>query len=277
MKKLVKVNFYGRKKIVFALIFCFMPLWMTMVEGKALAREAQYRIYVGGIPAMNAHIDWDNAQEKYKLAIAAETYGPLSGLFTWKGTLGSEGRINKGVFFPRHFISETVMDGQQRSVSLLYDEAGGFKEKITTPKAEQEGEIVPEALTNGTVDVLTALANAFARVEETGYCTGQWAVFDGRRRFWLKARHEGKTLLKPSTYNVFSGEASLCDITIIPQEGVWKKRQKQWLKEAQGADNSKPLARFYLGKHHGKLVLARFETPSPLGMVMVNLIDDEKK
>jgi hypothetical protein len=248
--------------------------YAALVAGPASAAplKLDYKIYAGGLEALSAVIEYGLNPSSYVLDIEARTSGNIGALFPWTTHLHSNGRIVANAVRPEKHVVESQWKDQKRSTTLAYDGAGGFlTKKVEPPPAEDNVEEVAPELTQNTVDLLSAVAGALKRIDDTGSCTGAQSVYDGRRRFEVKFADGGTATLEPSAYTSFSGATRKCEIRVEPGPGFWRKNQKRWFTQKDGSLPPITVWAAPLGSDK-RQVPVKIESVSPFGALVVQLV-----
>jgi len=211
--------------------------WLACIVNPAAASETLrqqlvYEVYAGGIHAVQAKLDIDlSKKNKYALILDAKTRGFLGSLIPWEGTFESHGWVLKdGQYQPQKHQSTATWRGEQDIKEYLYNKNGSFKSlRITDEHSDAELRKVEDEVTNGTVDALTATLQMLKTYNQTGQCTGESEVFDGKRRFKQIFKHENAVTLTESKYNIYGGEAAQCTVEVVPVNGEWHKKPRGWM------------------------------------------------
>jgi Protein of unknown function (DUF3108) len=234
--------------------------------------KLDYKIYAGGLEAISATISYDMQPQRYQLDIDAKTAGSIGQIFPWVTHLRSNGRVAGGQIQPEQHVVESTWKEQKRSTTLRYDGAGGFLAKqVVPPPSEDNVDEVAPALTAHTVDLLSAVAGALRRIEDTGTCTGTQSVYDGRRRFEVKFADGGSAVLEPSSYTAYAGPTRKCEIRVEPGPGFWRKNQKRWFTQKDGSLPPITVWAAPIGSERHQ-VPVKIESVSPFGAVVVQLV-----
>lgn len=190
-----------------------------------------YEVYAGGIHALTATLNIKNDQNRYDIVLDAKTYGFLAKLVPWEGRFESHGWIEKdGWFKPELHKSTATWKDESEIKEYKYTRKDGFVSlfEINNGK-EPERKTIEKELTEGTTDALTATLNVLNGIAVGKECNGAEDVFDGKRRFTEIFKDHGVTMLLPSKYNIFEGDATECTVEITPVAGEWHKKPRGWL------------------------------------------------
>jgi hypothetical protein len=238
---------------------------------------AEYAVYLGGLPALEATFTVAGpAGDAYGVEAAARTRGLLASLAPWENRTRSEGRVAAdGRLVPRAHEVVSTWRGEPRSVALGYDAAGAVVSSRAVPAAEADArEPVPDHLKPGTADVLTGVLGLLDAMDDGAGCDRTVPVYDGRRRYDIAVRSAGVRLLAPNRYSLFSGEATVCELRFRTLAGrpVGRERSRFWRSE-DGEGNQGWPATAYVAPAGpgGRMVPVRLELETPLGFAVAHL------
>ena len=233
-----------------------------------------YRIYIGGLEALNATATIGSDARRYDIEIKAVTAGAIGKMLPWTVHIGSKGNVTGDVLQPIEHAQVNNFQGKDRSVTLNYDGQGGFIDRKVMPDAqEDQRDEVPPDLTRNTLDIVSGVLAGLRAVDRTGSCASRAPVFDGRRRFDLVFSDDGHETLDASGVAIFSGDALKCAVKVEPVAGFWRKNQKKFFsRKVNGEDQVVPIEVFIarVGKA-GVEVPVRIESTSPFGPLVMNL------
>lgn len=189
-----------------------------------------YKVYAGGINAIDVDLNVDLEQKSYKADLTAYTRGFLGKLVPWQGLFASKGVKTAGGLGVRVHESVSTWKGKDDRAVYTYDGAGKFKTlTLIDDGVDKSPAKIDQDLTKGTTDILTATLNAMTSAQKSGICDGASDIFDSRRRFTLKFTSAESENLKKSRYNMFQGRAQKCTVEVIPKGGAWHKKPRGWL------------------------------------------------
>ena len=204
-------------------------LWAKPTE---TSRNFVYQVYAGGIHALEASLALNLSSTKnYDVTLDAYTRGFLGTLVPWRGSFESSGwHIQKGEFRPKlhRSVGEWRKETEIKEYKYNKDQsfAGLFITEHDKPVRQEK---VVSALTDNTVDILSAALSVFERAAIDNTCEGRADVFDGKRWFEVIFEHQGTEILKASKHNPYNGEAMKCTVEIKPIDGAWHKKPRGWL------------------------------------------------
>lgn len=204
------------------LIACSTP---ALASGAPM--RASYEVYFGGLHVLSAESEFAPERSRYAVTAKAETRGILAVFFGWRGETRSAGRYDDDRAVPGRHTNFGWRGDEERSVILTYGSEGQVTETRIDPAPDpEEVTALPENAEDGTIDPLTVIAQLSRTMSETGTCDGEFAVYDGRRRYDLRVTDRGTETLPPTSYSIFSGEARSCRVEYAMLGGQRKDPSK---------------------------------------------------
>lgn len=246
-----------------------------------LASHAQtmtYEVYAGGINAVQAELDVIyQTQERYRVALAAQTKGFLGKLVPWSGTFETNGwRKPDGTEQPELHKSTAIFDSEEDIKEYNYGKDGSFKSlRVIEAGKDETPESLDDELVQGTTDALTATLNVMQSVAESGKCEGEDEVFDGKRRFKMVFRHVADDMLTPTEYNVYEGQAARCEVEVVPMTGEWHEKPRGWASIQEQGREKGSLPTFWLAKidEQGPAVPVKLRVKTDYGTLFMHLVE----
>lgn len=189
--------------------------------------RATYEVYFGGLHVLSAESEFTPERGSYAVTAKAQTRGILDAFFGWRGETRSAGRFDDNRAVPGRHTNFGWRGGEQRSVILTYGPDGEVTETRIDPVPDpEEVTALPEDAETGTIDPLTVIAQVSRTMSQSGTCNGEFAVFDGRRRYDLRVTDRGAETLPTTSYSIFSGEARRCQVEYAMLGGERKDPSK---------------------------------------------------
>ncbi|WP_420562230.1 DUF3108 domain-containing protein [Thalassobaculum sp.] len=189
--------------------------------------RATYEVYFGGLHILSAESEFAPDSSSYAVTAKAQTRGILEVFFDWRGETRSAGRFDADRAVPGRHTNFGWRGDEQRSVILTYGPDGEVIETSIDPAPDpEEVTALPEDAEIGTIDPLTVIAQLSRTMSQTGTCDGEFAVYDGRRRYDLRVTDRGTETLPPTSYSIFSGEAKSCQVEYAMLGGQRKDPNK---------------------------------------------------
>lgn len=197
------------------------------------AHHMVYEVYAGGIHAVQAKVDinFGDEAQRYDAFMGAKTRGFLGKLIPWTGTFESHGWVEENHNYkPQQHKSVGIWKQEKEVKDYQYNRDGTFASlTITDHDKSPYKKDVDAAVTDGTIDILTATMKVMNTVADGEECTGSSEVFDGKRRFEMAFVHEGFETLEATKYNIYSGKAARCTVEVKPISGGWHSKPRGWL------------------------------------------------
>lgn len=219
------------------------------------AQKYTYKVYAGGIDAVRAYLSIEQtSKEHYDMTLDARTRGFLAKLAPWTGAFITKTRTVNGAFKPLLHKSVSTWRGETEVKEYRYGKNGQFEELVIT-EGEQapKKETVAAELTKDTTDVLSATLDMLAAFPKNAEnCTGQSEIFDGKRRFKMFFREQGKTMLQASRYNIYEGPATECTVEIEPAGGEWHEKPRGWLSIQEQGREKGTMPTIWIAKPDGQ-------------------------
>lgn len=202
------------------------------MAGPTLAEETDpvvmtYEVYFGGLHVLSATAELDRTDTRYRLAAKGQTQGILDFFFSWHGTTESQGAFADAGPVPARHRNHGYRGEKERKVALDYDSDGTVTAVSVEPPPDlEEVNALPEDAEIGTIDPLSVIAGLSEALTQGAACTGEFAVFDGRRRYDLMVTDQGPRHFDANSYSVFQGEARACGIDYQVLGGDRKEKSK---------------------------------------------------
>lgn len=193
--------------------------------------RATYEVYFGGLHILSAQSEFRSigprGTDGYSVTGRSKTQGVLAFLFDWRGETVSSGRFVAGRALPRRHENRGWRGDETRIVELVYgDEGQVVSTSVTPPPDPDEVTTLPDDAADGTIDPLSVVAQLSNAIASGGTCDGEFAVFDGRRRYDLRVSNDGEVALPATDYSIFKGAATACRIDYAMIGGQRKERSK---------------------------------------------------
>jgi len=186
----------------------FAGLGMLPLSAAADPVLARYEVYAAGFTAMRVEALFELEGPRYLVRTRIRMSGMIGALASGDQVTEAAGRWNGVDPQPERYRVSGAWRGSPRVVEIDWAANGEPRVGALVPGNAGEREEVPEALRQGTMDSLSALAKLTRVVAETGRCDTEAAVYDGRRRADYSVRSASIDLLPRE--GGFAGEALRC-------------------------------------------------------------------
>ena len=241
-----------------------------------------YEVYAGGIHAVQAELNVGySGNDRYDINLAAKTRGFLAKLAPWQGTFESNGWVNDdGSLQPELHKSTATWRDESEVKEYNYSRSGTFESLVITEhdKAPERPEL-EAALTQGTIDALTATLLVMEKTGEGGKCEGTSEVFDGKRRFEMVFVPQEQELLQPTRYNVYEGNTQICTVEVKPVAGQWYDKPRGWLSIQEQGRERGTMPTIWMGKiaEDGPAVPVKILVKTAYGALFAHLAEYESE
>ncbi|WP_455183425.1 DUF3108 domain-containing protein [Azospirillum palustre] len=245
---------------------------LTMSAASAEPVKATYRVFVGGVTALDVTATLDVAGDRYRIAVSAVTGGTIGRLFSWRTDSESDGHVHGDDLRPDSHRQTSLLRGEPRNVTLTYGPQGDVSTSVTPPADKDDREPVPPDLQRGTLDPLTAVLDLLFAVGASEGCDRSLPVFDGRRRYDMVFSEVGRRIVDPSRYSIFSGVAQQCRVSYKPVAGYARSSSSGRFWQRNNPADRPPVNLWLAPVAAGSPPLpVRLETDSDFGSVVVHL------
>jgi hypothetical protein len=181
--------------------------------------DAHYELYAAGLHVADVQTGFVLGPNTYQMHLAYHTTG-LASLFAH----GNSDSVANGIWYgnsvaPQRFLAEGSQKGNPRLTDIEF--AGGMPVvRRLVPADANERQPVPEALKDGSVDMLSAMSDLMHIAARTGGCDRELRTYDGHRVLRLDSHTMGQEMLTPNHGSQFNGSALRCDFSSVPIAGA---------------------------------------------------------
>jgi uncharacterized protein DUF3108 len=160
--------------------------------------ELRYRFSWAGVPIAELALRHIIDSTVYQTELAVASTGLADQLVHFRGVSRATGRYEaQNGFTASRFRSASNSYEKSRTILVRFDpHTGDVVELELTKRGEPDRSKVPAALQKGVIDPLTALVQLRHRLAMGQFDDYTAAVFDGRRRFDLKAKVVGHNMVE---------------------------------------------------------------------------------
>lgn len=235
----------------------------------------KYDVYAGGFEALNASLVMDLDRHAYDMKLKASTQGFIGSLFPWQASYDTSGHAANGKLIPNVYTERSSWRGAEKVTEMDYAPNGKVLKSTTQDgKKTTVDRDINQVLSANTLDILTGTLVMLQTAKNTNKCQGSFPMFDGKRRFNVVLKDDGKETLQASRYSSFSGEALRCTLEVQPVAGFEPKDQKRgWMAVQNHTEARHMLPTIWLAKldDTGQVVPVRMEIASEYGSVVAHL------
>lgn len=184
-------------------------------EAQALTVEHDFTVILGMFNASDTHFRYSLTPTSYKVNSEVATAGIFDTLYPFKAVYSTTGKINKKELETTSYKYQSQSRFTKRTKELIYDNNGNPLYRLSSKNNKQKKVSIDQKADNkNTTDLQTIFAKLAKQYNEVKFCDSRMEVFDGKRRFDVIFKDEGKENLKPEKYFKFSGSATKCSMYI---------------------------------------------------------------
>jgi len=218
-----------------------------------------YLISVAGIETGRLALNIERRGSEYRLSSEIETLGLTDALIEFRSAAITHGSVSNTKVLPRQHRADNLWRGDTRFVRISYGPDGPLDITVEPRPEDDDRDAVARALTEGTIDALSAAYIASLRAPT---CQDTIKVFDGRRRYNIQTRPVGDVESQGPSYQ---GPAYLCELELHRIAGHSKS---PWL-----PPSDEETGRIWFAPLSGDwpLIPVRFEIDILLGSAAVHL------
>ena len=217
-----RVRPLGRPLPVIALALLFALGWPS--RASEAGSRLVYELWQGGFQAFELEFELAEAGEAYRLGFAARTRGLIGWLLPYEVRATTLGRRAASQPQPRRFDSQSNKDGRKRARWIDYSDNQPPRPGFRPEKKRKTRESVPEEATRDSIDPSSGFYSVIEALARSDRCTGDVAIFDGRRLYRLRTEDLGTDRVESGSYGLFTGPARLCRATVQRRLGFDRKK-----------------------------------------------------
>lgn len=208
------------KRLLVATSLCLLPS-LAFGQGTPAPAEPQppgpastiqlvWQVYLGGFNLGNIGLKTSFTGNSYSAVSKLKTAGVVNSFYEAVIDASSTGQVAGAALQPKKYNSNTNNEKQNQKVDLTYTASG--IELFADPAYNVDRFPVTDEQKRGTLDPLSGIVFSLSGVSQTSSkpCGDTVRVFDGRRRYDIELKFEGKDTLKSEGY---SGPAIKCSVT----------------------------------------------------------------
>lgn len=230
-----------------------------------------YDAYVSGIKALTLRFDLavDDVRadvSDYRAEVEIETSGLVSAFTDWRLEAASWGKLPDVGAQPDRFRTANFRGDVARWVTIDYGEDGPLAVRSEPTLDADERDAVSVLEIAGTIDPMSALTQALMLAKEGSVCPPSMRIFDGRRRYDLRAEPMAQKVFEASRTAPFSGPAFGCRVGL---ERIAGFKEFESRRESALATNIEMWMSAVLG--NGVSVPVRLVLPGKRSRMMVHL------
>jgi hypothetical protein len=200
---------------------------LSATASDSVPLEIGYEVYFSGMHILSVDAELLNDADRYELKVASVTRGITDFFVGWKGEALSRGVLAGDLAVPQAYTNRGIWKGKTRNIDIAYRPDGEVDSYKVVPEPDPEKvNDLPENAEFGTVDPLSVIAQVTRALNSGRSCDGNFAVFDGRRRYDVTVSDKGVQAIEPNEYSVYNGDAVVCALDFKVLGGDRKEKSK---------------------------------------------------
>lgn len=196
--------------------FCFLICLLGFPRtAAAFSVTHDFTVFLGPFNASETQFTYALTPTDYAVNSTVKTFGLFDALYPFKAEYATTGRIEKDGLATTSYKYAAKSRFSKRTKEMIYDANGIPVYRISSKNGkEKKVEIAPNPDNKDTTDLQTVLAELSRQYNQLGFCDSRMQVFDGKRRFDVIFKDEGKEELAAGQYRPYAGEAAKCSMYI---------------------------------------------------------------
>lgn len=196
----------------------FVMFFMTFIVKNSVAFTVshEFDVFIGRFNASRTNFTYSLADNKYAVDSNVKTYGLFDTLYPFQAIYSTTGKIiKKEQLQTISYKYNAKSRFNRRTKELVYNDKGVPVYRISSKNdKEKRAEINQDVDIKGTTDLQTVIAELVLQYNNMRFCDARMEVFDGKKRFDVIFKDEGKENLKANKYSQFEGPAVKCSMYI---------------------------------------------------------------
>ncbi|MFV0625811.1 MAG: DUF3108 domain-containing protein [Alphaproteobacteria bacterium] len=198
-----------KKILAFLLVFCFAK------NSWAFRVEHDFDVFIGSFNASRTAFSYSILKDEYAVSSDVKTYGFFDTLYPFEAIYSTTGKIKKSGLQTSNYKYSSKSRFNKRTKELVYDDKGNPIYRLSSKNDKQKKTVVDQTKNEkGTTDLHTVIAELVLQYNKVRFCDSRMEVFDGKRRYDVVFKDEGKEILSKNKYSPFEGLATKCSMYI---------------------------------------------------------------
>lgn len=195
------------------LLLLFLCLWTN--TALAFSVEHDFTVILGPFDAAQTHFVYALNKDSYQVNSTVKTTGFFDTLYPFKANYSTTGKIVKNRFETTSYHYDSKSRFNKRSKELIYNDKGEPIYRLSTKNDKtKKVEIDQNPNNRDTTDLQTVFAELSRQYNKVKFCDSRQQVFDGKRRYDVIFKDEGRQQLTANKYTSLSGNAAKCSMYI---------------------------------------------------------------
>lgn len=198
------------KYIAFLLLLCIIPNSVS-----AFSVEHDFNVRLGVFNASDTTFTYALSPNDYAVSSKVATAGLFDTLYPFKAIYSTTGKIKANELETTSYKYESQSRFTKRTKELVYGNDGLPLYRISSKNdKEKKVEIKNDLNNKDTTDLQTVFAKLAKQYNSLKFCDSRMEVFDGKRRFSVIFKDEGKENISLTGDLKIQGEAAKCSMYI---------------------------------------------------------------
>ena len=263
--KINKIIKFNTLFIKFLIIFVLFTSHNAFGYKEDFYYEVQYGNFVVGKSQVFIEADSSHVILNSK----SKSAGFLDVLYKYEGALYASSGRRKKQWFPKTFSASGTLNNKKRSSKIDFD--NNLVKYVNNPFLDlKKVHPINQSTLIGVIDPITAFINIIEKINAYQQCDETFKIFDGRRRYDLKIKSLGITLLKNDRPKSFKGKVVVCGLKVKPLGG--HRLKTKW---RPNEDKFTEFKIFFGETSLGRTLPVRMELERWFGTIIIRLIKDD--
>ncbi|MBQ8661693.1 MAG: DUF3108 domain-containing protein [Alphaproteobacteria bacterium] len=185
------------------------------MPARAFSVVHDFNVGIGPFDASRTQFSYTLDDKDFQIKSAVETFGLFDALYPFKAAYETSGKILSDGLRTRSYHYQSQTRFNKRSKELVYDDKGNLLYRLSSKNGRKKKVgIAPDDENAGTTDFQTVFAELARQYNKVRFCDSRMQVFDGKRRFDVIFKDEGRENLPPLENSPYAGPAAKCSMYI---------------------------------------------------------------
>ena len=249
----------------------FLVIFFVFNVNKAFGYKENYyyEVQFGNFVVGKSHVFIQADSSHIILNSKSKTAGFLDALYKYEGDLYASSVRGNNQWFPKIFSASGIFNNKERSSKLDF-ENNLVKYKNYPVLDFKKVHPLNQSTLIGVIDPITAFINIIEKINAYQQCDETFKIFDGRRRYDLKIKSLGITLLENDRPKSFNGKVIVCGLKVKPLGG--HRLETKW---RPNEDKFSDFKIFFGETSLGRTLPVRMELERWFGTIIIRLIRDK--
>lgn len=184
-------------------------------QAGAFSVTHDFNVVLGIFDAARTQFTYELTPQTYRVGSEVVTNGLFDTLYPFKAVYATNGIISDNGFKTQNYKYTSKSRFSKRTKELVYNDKGQPVYRLSTKDDKTKKVMIEESPDNaGTTDLQTVMAKLSKQYNDLKFCDARMEVFDGKRRFSVIFKDEGKEILPAVDQSPYAGEAAKCSMYI---------------------------------------------------------------